>query len=495
MGGMHNSPHLNEKIRHLGVVLNAAFILFMIKVDAFVVYVSLPTIARDFAINAAGVSYVVIAYLLMLTGTMLIFGKVEDKIGVQKLQIAGYFLFTSASLLCGLAPGIGALTAWRAAQGIGGAMMLTTAFASVSKYLPQDKKGWGMAIVTTAAVLGIATGAPLGGFITDFFSWRWIFFVNIPLGALGILLAMKVVPPDAKRQKMDFKKFDFVGALLSFAGIYGLTYVMTNGSGFHQGPFFRTGALAASVLGLILFVLWEARQPDPLLDLRIFKNRAFSLGNIALFIIFMALAGIDFIIPFYLILAENVRTYQVGLFMFLYSVVYSALATYAGKLADKGRLIFICPIAMLLASLACVLFGFTIQAPGIWCGIIFIVFWAIANAFFLPQNNRIIFINIPEDMQGVGSGIFNTVNNLSIIFGVCSFQLIFSIMTRSANIPDPQAILKNSALKELMFASFRNIFIFAGALYLASLVFYLLASRQAVHDDFGVTEETNLLRR
>jgi EmrB/QacA subfamily drug resistance transporter len=475
---MHDNPHLNEKIRHLGVVLNAAFILFMIKVDAFVVYVSLPTIARDFAVNAARVSYVVVAYLLMLTGTMLIFGKMEDKIGVRKLQIAGYLLFTTASLLCGLAPGIGTLTAWRAVQGIGGAMMLTTAFASVSKYLPQDKKGWGMAVVTTAAVLGIATGAPLGGFITDFFSWRWIFFVNIPLGASGILLAMKVLPPDARRQKIDFKKFDFVGALLSFAGIYGLTYVMTNESGFHQCPLFCAGALAGSVLSLILFVLWEARQPDPLLDLRIFKNRAFSLGNIALFIIFMALSGIDFIIPFYLILAENIKTYQAGLFMFLYSVVYSALATYAGKLADEGRLIFLCPIAMFLASVACILFGFTVQVPGIWCGIIFIVFWATASAFFFPQNNRIIFINIPEDMQGVGSGVFNTFNNLSIIFGVCSFQLIFSVMTHSANIPGPQDVLKNSALMGRMFASFRNIFIFAGTLYLVSLIFYLLASRQ-----------------
>jgi EmrB/QacA subfamily drug resistance transporter len=460
----------SEGIPYPGVVLNAAFALFMIKVDAFVVYVSLPTIARDFAVNMAAVSQVVISYLLLLTGTMLIFGKIGDKIGVRRLQAAGYLLFTAASLFCGLTPGISALVAWRAVQGIGGAMMLTTAFASMNKYLPEDKKGWGMGVVTTAAVLGIAAGAPLGGFITNFFSWRWIFLVNIPLGILGTICTFRVMPPDPEHSKIEFRKFDFAGAALSFIGLCGLSYVMSGN--------FSVSLLAVSVLSLILFCVWENRHPDPLLALRIFRNRAFTFGNIALFMIFMALAGIDFIIPFYLVLAEGLKTYQAGLFMLLYSATYSALASYAGKLADEKRFAFICPVAMCLAFIACVLFGFTISVAGIWCGIIFILFWAVANAFFFPQNNRIIFINIPQDMQGEGSAVFNTFNNLSIIFGVCSFQLIFSVMTHSTNIPDPQSLANSGWSTGLMFAAFRNIFIFAGALYLISLAFYILASRQ-----------------
>ena len=319
----------NEKIKYLGVVFSAAFVLFMINVDAFVVYVSLPTIAHDFAINVTQVSHVVIAYLLLLASTMLIFGKIEDKIGTKKLQLVGYILFTTASLMCGLASGIISLVVWRAIQGIGAAMMLNTAFASIGKYLPENKKGWSMGIITTAAVIGIAAGAPLGGFITNFFSWRWIFFINIPLGILGISYALKVLPSDTECPKMEFKKFDFIGAVLSFLGICGFSYLMSEGANSGRNPSFFISLLVCSFFCFIFFCMRESRCHDPLLDFHIFKNRAFSLGNIALFVIFMALAGIDFIIPFYLVLAEGLKTYQVGLFMFLYSVVYSVLAPYA----------------------------------------------------------------------------------------------------------------------------------------------------------------------
>jgi DHA2 family metal-tetracycline-proton antiporter-like MFS transporter len=467
----------NGNIKYLGVVLNAAFVLFMVKLDAFVVYVSLPTIAADFAINAARVSYVVVAYLLMLTSTMLIFGKIEDRVGIKKLQAGGYFIFTIGSLLCGLTPGIIALVIWRAIQGMGGALMLTTAFASVNKYMPENKKGWSLGIVTTAAALGIATGAPLGGFITDFLSWRWIFFINLPLGVLGILFTLKVVPADTQCPKTKFKKFDFVGAILSFLIICGVSYLMTEGSKAAMTLPFFISLLAGLICSIICFVIWETKYPDPLLDFRIFKNRGFAFGNVALFTIFMVLSGIDFIIPFYLELAENFKTYQVGLFMFLYSTVYSVCAPYAGKLADDKKFIFMGPLATLLAAFACILFALTIQIPGVWCGIIFIIIWAITNAVFIPQNNRLIFINIPEDMQGVGSGVFNTFNNLSMIFGVCSFQIIFSNITHSPAISDAQSMAKSGHSLGLLFIAFRNIFIFAGILYLATLVFNILAQR------------------
>jgi predicted MFS family arabinose efflux permease len=253
---------------------------------------------------------------------------------------------------------------------------------------------------------------------------------------------------------------------------------MTEGTGMVKNLPFYIFLLTASIFSAILFIIWETKFCNPLLDLRIFKNRGFAFGNFALFTIFMVLAGIDFIMPFYLEFAERLKVYQVGLFMFLYSVICSACAPYGGRLADDKRFKFVGETAMLLAAFACVLFAFSIQVPGIWCGIIFIVLWAIANALIIPQNNRLIFINIPADMQGVGSGIFNTFNNLSMIFGVCVFQLIFSIMTHSAQLPDPGDLTRSGWSGELMFAVFRNIFIFAGILYILTLVFTILAERK-----------------
>ena len=464
---------------NISVVLNAAFVLFMIKVDAFVVYVSLPTMAREFSVTAASASNVVVAYLLMLTSTMLIFGKIEDKIGAKKLQVIGYLVFTFSSLMCGLSVRIVELDVWRAAQGIGGAMMLTTAFAAMNRALPSNKKGWGMGIVVTAAAIGIATGAPLGGIITDFLSWRWIFFINVPLGIIGVLYVLKIIPNDNEVEKTSASGFDYIGAVLSFIGILGLCWVMTKGNESGADQKFSLFVLSCSLGAVVVFVLWELRQKDPLLEFSIFKNAGFAFGSGAFFTIFVILAGIDFIIPFYLELAENLRPYQVGLFMLLYSVICSVCSPYAGKLADSERFNILGGAAAILAAAACISFAFTIQIPGIWCGVIFIMIWAVSNAVIVTQVNRLIFVNIPNDKQGSGSGIYNTLNNLSMIFGVCVFQVIFSLKTKSAFIKDAKSAIVGKDSMEILFSAFRNIFIFAGFLYIVTLIFNYAGQRRA----------------
>ena len=254
---------------------------------------------------------------------------------------------------------------------------------------------------------------------------------------------------------------------------------MTEGSASGINSPFSIFVLAASIVILASFVVWEINCPAPLLDFRIFKNKAFAFGNAASFANFMVLAGIDFIIPFYLELAEGLKTFQVGLFMFFYSTIYSVCAPFTGRLADDKRFGFMEGAASSLACLACILFAFTIQVPGILYVIIFITAWAIANALFIPHNKRLIFVNVPKDMQGVGSGVFNTFNNLSMIFGVCAFQAIFSAMTHSANIPDPQSMAESGWSINAVFSAFRNIFVFAGILYLVTLIFGVLAQRHA----------------
>lgn len=217
-------------------MFGAAFVLFMVKLDAFVVNVSLPTIGHAFSLNAAEASLIIVVYLLVLTNTMLIFGKLEDLIGVKKLLFSGYLLFTLGSLLCGLAPTMNTLVLARGLQGVGGAILLICGFGAVNKFLPEEIKGWALGIVTTAAALGIATGAPLGGYITHFFHWRWIFFINVPLGILGLLISIITSPKESIAKEISNQPFDYWGAILSFIGLSGITYVLSNGgqTGWHQ---------------------------------------------------------------------------------------------------------------------------------------------------------------------------------------------------------------------------------------------------------------------
>jgi DHA2 family metal-tetracycline-proton antiporter-like MFS transporter len=469
-----------EKKKYLWIVLNCAFILFMVKLDAFIVFVSLPTIARVFGLNAAEASYVVVAYLLFLTNTMLIFGNLEDKIGIKKMQIYGFALFTLGSLFCGLATSFWMLVFWRVIQGIGGAMMLICGFGAVNAYLPAEIKGWGLGIVTTAAALGIATGAPVGGFITQFFSWRWIFFINVPLGLLGILASLKTSPQDKIPEGAPFRNFDFLGAVLSLIGLSGLTYILSDGARFGWASRTTIGLLAGSILFLVLFIVWEARCKYPLLELRIFKNKGFVYDNIALFIIFMTLSGIDFITPFFLELAKGLKPHQVGFFMFLYSLAYSVFAPYTGRLSDRPGIGPVITLgATLVAALLFFIYAVTLQAPAIIYTLLFFVVWGIANAFFIPENFRLIFINTPRRQKGVGTGIFNIFNNLSMVFGVCAFQIIFSHVTHSADIPSPELIEKAGLSKEVLFSAFRSIFIFAGILYLLTAGFSAAAEKSS----------------
>jgi MFS family permease len=215
--------------KYFWIVLCSAFILLIVKLDAFVVNVSLPTIAHAFSLNAAQTSMIIVVYLLMLTNTMLIFGKLEDRLGIRKILIAGYIIFTLGSLFSGLAPSILTLILARGLQGIGGAMLLICGFSAVNKFLPKEIEGWGLGIVTTAAALGIATGAPLGGYITHYFNWRWIFFVNVPLGVLGLLVSAGTLPKETISKSTASQPFDYLGAILSFTGLSILTYVLSNG--------------------------------------------------------------------------------------------------------------------------------------------------------------------------------------------------------------------------------------------------------------------------
>ncbi|MCX5751101.1 MAG: MFS transporter [Candidatus Saganbacteria bacterium] len=462
-----------EKRKYFWLVFNAAFILFIVKIDAFIVNVSLPTIARSFGLNLAEVSSIVVVYLLLLTNTMLIFGKLEDRLGVKKLLFLGYLLFTAGSLFCGLSFNLSLLIFARAVQGIGGAMLMICGFGAVNKFLPDEIKGWGMGIVTTAAALGIATGAPLGGFITYFVSWRWIFFVNVPLGILGLIISSRTSPEEKILREVSQERFDYVGAVLSFLGISGITYVLSTGTilGWTSLPILAISA--ASFLIMAIFIFWENKCQYPLMALGIFRNAGFVCANVAVFLIFMILSGTDFIIPFYLELAKGLNAYQVGIFLFLYSVAYSVCAPFIGKILDNPKLRFLSQVATVACAALFFVYAWGMSMAGFVITFLFFVFWGIANAFLIPENFRLVFTHTPKNQKGVSAGIFNVAQNLSAVFGICAFQIIFSHITHGASVPDPSSL----------FLAFSSIFVFGGILYLLTLFFSSLAERNKVLND------------
>ena len=217
-----------EKRRIRWIVFSVAFAVFMVRLDSYIVVISLPTLARYFQVGTSEASWVILSYLMVVTGSTLIFGKLADRIGLKKIFLWGYGLFTLGSLLCGLSPTIYLLDAASCLQGVGGAMMITSGMASIPHYLPKNIAGWAFGICSLANSLGIMVGAPLGGVITCFLSWHWIFLINVPVGILAIVIVKRSLPADQNRPPLaERRPFDVSGSILSFVGFTALVFALS----------------------------------------------------------------------------------------------------------------------------------------------------------------------------------------------------------------------------------------------------------------------------
>lgn len=416
-----------EKRRIRWIVFSVAFAVFMVRLDSYIVVISLPTLARYFQVGTSEASWVILSYLLVVTGSTLIFGKLADRIGLKKIFLWGYGLFTLGSLLCGLSPTIYLLDAARCLQGVGGAMMITSGMASIPHYLPKNIAGWAFGICSLANSLGIMVGAPLGGVITGFLSWHWIFLINVPVGILAIVIVKRNLPADQNRPPLaERRPFDVSGSILSFVGFTALVFALSRGEdeGWQSGLILTTFAVAGA--SLLAFYLRERTVRDPILNLKIFRNRDFSFAILTTLVALMLLSGGNFLIPFYLELIKGLRPEHVGAVVMIYSVVYMPIGPFAGKLSDRINPRHLCTIAMLLAFISCLVFSMTLTMPGMFPVILYLVLLAISYALFFPANNHLVMSLAPEGSQGTASAIYTNTMNVGMVLGVCLFEGAFS---------------------------------------------------------------------
>jgi len=416
-----------EKIRFRWIVFSVAFAVFMVRLDGYVVVISLPTLARYFQVGTSEVSWVILSYLLIMTGSTLIFGKLVDRVGLKKIFVWGYGLFTLGSLLCGLSPTIYLLDASRCVQGAGGAMMITSGMASIPHYLPANIAGWAFGICSLANSLGIMVGAPLGGLITGYLTWHWIFLINVPVGIAAIVIVKRHLPADQNRPPLaERRPFDVSGSILSFIGFTALVFALSRGDdeGWQSGLILA--ALAVAGVTLFAFYLRERNSRDPILNLRLFHNRDFSFAVLTTLVALMLLSGGNFLIPFYLELIKGLGPEHVGAVVMIYSVVYMPIGPFAGRLSDRINPRRLCTVAMLLAFVSCLVFAMTIPLPGLYPAVLYLVLLAVSYALFFPANNHLVMSLAPEGNQGTASAIYTNTMNVGMVLGVCLFEGAFS---------------------------------------------------------------------
>ena len=445
------------------IIFSIAFATFMCTLDNYIVNISLPTIARVFNIDINMVSLVVISYLLIMTGTILLFGKLGDRLGLVRVFITGYIIFVIGSLLCGISSSITMLVISRCIQGLGGSILYSIPSALIPKYLPATMRGMAFGIITTSAAIGFTLGSPLGGFITDHFNWQWIFLINVPVGIVAIIITLMFFPRDQKIIKSD-EKFDITGMFLSFFWLVTLMYPL------HSGP--KAGwnspsiliSFSISVIIFLAFILWESKYKDPLLDIKIFHYKDFTYANMANFFVFTAAIGCNFVIPFYLINARAMKADKAGLIMIIFSLVNMFIGPIAGKASDKSSPKLLCLMGMVITIIACLVFAKTLYLPSLWPVIVFQVLTGISLGLFLSPNNNLIMKASPGERHGVAAGILRTFTNLGSFIGVGIFQAILNLSSSQGLQMTPGGIC-SGLYYALLCAAF---------LYLLSFVFSFL---------------------
>ncbi len=423
---------VTDKARQRWIIFSISFVSFMVSVDTYIVNISLPTIAESFHVSTGQISWIILSYLLAVTGTLLIFGKMGDRYGLKKVFIGGFVVFTLGSLFCGISNNLPSLIVSRAIQGIGGSMLLGMAPALISTYLPEDKRGTAFGLYATFTALGITIGAPLGGFITGYFSWHWIFIINVPVGIAAIAICMATIPTVMASHMNDGETFDYPGALLSLLSSILFLYALNTGKEKGWTSPIILGCLAGSFIFLILFFLREKTAKHPLLDLNLLKNPAFIFINLASCFAVAFLAGHNFLMPFYLEYMQGLNSQKAGMVILVYSIVYMAASMTSGRISDKVNPRWLCMGGMVLGIITAAFFTFMLKASGLFAAIIFLAFLAVSYAMFIPSSNNLVMRTAPKGKEGVVSGLFRVGIYLCMAIGVCTFETIFASVMNGA---------------------------------------------------------------
>jgi EmrB/QacA subfamily drug resistance transporter len=302
-------------------------------IDGSVVTVALPAIQADLNTSVAGAQWVANAYMLMLGALILAGGAAGDRFGRRRVFALGVAIFTTASVACGLAPNSAALIAARAAQGAGGALLIPGSLAIISAAFPADERGKAIGTWAGFSALTTAAGPVLGGWLVDAQSWRAIFFINVPIALLTLGLAFWQVPES--RDATDDGAVDWRGALLAVLGLMGLAYGLTAASDFGWMYPIVPGVLFGSGLVLALFVWYEARAPSPMMPLGLFRSAVFSGANAITFLLYFALGGVLFFLPFNLIRIQGYSATFAGAAFLPFTLIMGGLSRWSGGLIHR----------------------------------------------------------------------------------------------------------------------------------------------------------------
>jgi EmrB/QacA subfamily drug resistance transporter len=389
----------------------------MATLDTSIVNIALPQIAKDFHCSLVQISWVMLIYLLMNVSLLLTSGQLGDLLAPGKLFLLGLLLFTVASALCGLSPSLAWMVATRALQGIGGSLMLGVAPKLIALAYGEGKRGLALGLFSTAFAAGISVGAPLGGVITTYLGWPFIFYINMPICAVAFGVGRRVLTPLPAQKTWSWRSFDLDGGIV-LAGtlglfLLGLTWLRQSG----LSPL-SLGALGGAVLLALVLHILERRHPEPLLPRELWSHWPFILGSVAVVLTFAPVMGSFFLLPFFLEQVYHYTPDQAGFLLAALSASNALVAPLGGYLADRlGNLLILRTGAGLILAGLITLYFTGLESSTLTLAGRFVLLGSGFGLFQAPNLNEIL-AGVNPWLIGLAASTNAVLKNLGSLLGI-----------------------------------------------------------------------------
>ncbi|MFC4222696.1 DHA2 family efflux MFS transporter permease subunit [Lysinibacter cavernae] len=399
---------------------------FMILIDTTIVSVANPSIMKGLDADINSVIWVTSAYLLAYAVPLLVTGRLGDRFGPKNLYLVGLVLFTGASAWCGLSSDITMLITARVLQGLGAAMMTPQTMAVITRLFPPDKRGPAMGLWGATAGMATLVGPILGGVLVDGFGWEWIFFINVPVGIVAFVLAWRLVP----KLKTHTHRMDWLGIVLSAVGMFLLVFGIQEGESYDWGtivgPISVWGLIIAGIVVLAGFVVWQAfNKGEPLLPLKLFRDRNFSLANLGITTVGFAITSMSMPLVFFFQMVRGLTPTQSALMLAPMAILSGVLAPFAGRLIDRTNPRNVAVVGLTLLGVSLFLYSKMLSPDiSIWMLLIPSAVLGVANAGVWAPLSSTATRNLPPSQAGAGSGVYNTTRQVGAVLGSASIAAL-----------------------------------------------------------------------
>lgn len=408
------------------ILVAVCLFTFMSTLDASIVNIALPVMSHDLKIPMNQAEWVVSIYLIAICALLLLFGKLGDTRGKIRIFKVGSFLFVIGSFLSGFSVGLSFLLGARVIQSVGAAMTMATNNGIITEVFPFKERGRALGMIGSFVALGSIAGPGIGGLILARLSWGYIFWINVPVGIIAILIGQRILPQDIT---VSDERIDKPGASLFalimislFAGVF-----VGQEIGFTRPVIL--GLFAVAVVSMFLFVRLELRVDNPILALKLFQNKRFTISILCAFLIFVANFFFNVIAPFYLENARGMAANYAGYALMTFPIVQVVVAPIAGAVSDRVGPELLTFIGLVLISISQVGYMLANLATPLWVFMFFIGLVGLGNGIFMAPNNSIVMSSVPVQDLGVAGGVNALARELGMVIGISiATTVLFSAM-------------------------------------------------------------------